>query len=417
MTETACYDVLIVGAGHAGGQAAISLRQAGFAGTIGVIGFELEQPYDRPSLSKDYLSGAKAFDRLQLRPHSFWEDRRVTFHQGHQIVAVEPTAGRVAALDGSIFKYGKLIWAAGAIARQLSCPGANFGGVHYIRNRADVDRIIGELPAAENIVIVGGGYIGLEAASVFRKFGKRVSILEAQDRLLSRVAGPALSDFFAREHAAHDVDVLLNAQLAEIEGSDGRLNSVVLTNGRSMSVDMVVVGIGIIPAVDPLRNAGADCPNGVLVDEHCRTSINGIYAIGDCALQESAFAAGASIRIESVQNANDMARAVAQSIVGNAVPDRELPWFWSNQYDLRLQTVGLLTGYDEEIIRGDPASRSFSVIYRRNGKVKALDCVNATKDYVHGKELVLKAAELPAEMLADPSLPLKSLVAALEVAA
>lgn len=412
MSETPHYDVLIVGAGHAGGQAAISLLQAGFTGTIGIVGMESFQPYDRPALSKDYFSGAKTFERLLLRPQAFWEDRGITFHHGHQIAAVEPTTRRVAALDGAIFRYGTLIWAAGADPRNLPCPSAEYRDVHTIRNRADVDRILASLNEVKQVVVIGGGYIGLEAAAVLRKFGKGVTLLEAQDRLLARVAGPALSAFFASEHVAHGVDVQLGAQVAALEGSGGRLQSVMLSDGRRLNADMVIAGIGVIPAIGPLEHAGADCGNGVLVDEQCLTSLDNIYAIGDCALHHNPFAQGAAIRLESVQNANDMAKIAAQSIVGKEPAARDVPWFWSNQYDIRLQTIGLLGGYDEEIIRGDPASRSFSVVYLKHGRVKALDCINATKDYVQGKELVLKAARLPTALLADVSVPLKSMLTA-----
>ena len=406
------HDVLIVGGGHAGGQAAANLRRAGFQGTIGIVGKEAHQPYDRTALSKDYFSGKKAFERLQLKPATFWADQRVTFHHGQEVAAVEPLTRRLATFDGAIFRYGKLIWAAGADPRPLTCQGAGYGGVHTIRNRSDVDRILAEMDGVEKVVIVGGGYIGLEAAAVLRQMGRQVTLLEAQHRLLGRVAGPTLSSFYASKHAENGVDVQLDAQVSALRGSDGRVSSVVLADGRELDADLVIVGIGVVPAVTPLANAGADCPNGVMVDDQCRTSLDDIYAIGDCALHLNAHAPGSAIRLESVQNANDMARIATQSILGQPVDEREVPWFWSNQYDVRLQTIGLLNGFDEEIVRGDPASGSFSVIYRQQGRVKALDCVNATKDYVQGKELVMRAALLPTDTLADATVPLKEMIGA-----
>ncbi|KAK0341177.1 hypothetical protein LTR94_027493, partial [Friedmanniomyces endolithicus] len=281
-------------------------REAGFTGSIGIVGMENHQPYDRPALSKDYFSGAKTFERLMLRPPAFWSERGITFHHDHQIVAIEPQTRRIVALDGAMFRYETLIWAAGADPRNLSCPGAGYAGVHTIRKRADVDRMLANLDTVQHVVVIGGGYIGLEAAAVLRKFNKDVTLLEAQDRLLGRVAGPTLSAFFASEHVAHGVDVQLGAQVAALEGNEGQIETVALSDGRRLKADMVIAGIGVIPAVGPLEQAGAYCANGVVVDDCCRTSLENIYAIGDCAQHQNPFADGAAIRLESVQNANDM---------------------------------------------------------------------------------------------------------------
>jgi 3-phenylpropionate/trans-cinnamate dioxygenase ferredoxin reductase subunit len=259
-------------------------------------------------------------------------------------------------------------------------------------------------------VVIGGGYIGLEAAAVLSKLGKQVVLLEALDRVLARVAGEPLSRFYEAEHRRHGVDVRLGAAVECIEERDGRAVAVRLASGEIVPADLVIVGIGIVPAVEPLAAAGARAPNGVEVDEHCRTSLPGIYAVGDCALHANAYADGAKVRIESVQNANDQASTAARHICGQPQPYEAVPWFWSNQYDLRLQTVGLTAGHDEIVLRGDPAARSFSLVYLRNGQVTALDCVNATKDYVQGRALILSRAQIPRTALADAAVPLKEMM-------
>jgi 3-phenylpropionate/trans-cinnamate dioxygenase ferredoxin reductase subunit len=385
MAETPSYDVLIVGAGHGGAQAAIALRQAGFAGSVAIAGAEPDPPYERPPLSKDYLAGEKDYERLLIRPLAFWAERAVTLHPSRTVTEVDAAAHRVACGDGSALRYGKLIWAAGGTPRRLP------GDAHNIRSRGDVDRLTAELPAAKRVAIVGGGYIGLEAAAVLRKLGKEVVLLEAQDRLLARVAGEPLSRFYEAEHRAHGVELRLNAA------------------GETIAADLRIVAIGIDAAVAPLLAAGAVGGNGVDVDSYCRTSLPDIYAVGDCAAHLNRFAGGARIRIESVQNAHDQATITAKSILGRPEPYDSIPWFWSNQYDLRLQTVGLFHGHDDLVVRGDPAARSFSVVYLREGRAIALDCVNAVKDYVQGRKLILDGRALDKARLADASIPLKEL--------
>ncbi|WP_277969710.1 NAD(P)/FAD-dependent oxidoreductase [Sphingomonas echinoides] len=408
------YDVLIVGAGHGGAQAAVSLRLAKFEGSIAVLGDEPELPYERPPLSKEYLSGDKSFERILIRQPKFWEERHVVMLLGQRVVRVDAEAHSVALTDGSTISYGKLIWATGGAPRRLSCAGHDLVGVHGVRTRADVDRMLGELEATRDVVVIGGGYIGLEAAAVLSKtFDKRVTVLEALDRVLARVAGEPLSRFYEAEHRAHGVEVRLNAKVGCILG-DGRVSGVRMADGEILPADMVIVGIGIIPAVEPLLAAGAEGGNGVEVDAYCRTSLPDIYAIGDCALHANAFAEHAKIRLESVQNANDQANVAVRDILGGGEPYHAVPWFWSNQYDLRLQTVGLSIGFDEAIVRGDPATRSFSIIYLKDGHVLALDCVNATKDYVQGKALVTGRLAPDKIRLADVETPLKTI--ALELA-
>ena len=404
------YDVLIVGAGHGGAQAAIALRQGKFAGSIAIVGDEPELPYERPPLSKEYLAGDKTFERILIRPAAFWEERQVDMLLHTRVVTVEPAARHVTTADGRSIGYGDLVWATGGRARRLSCQGHDLTGVHTVRSRADVDRMIAELPDVQNAVVIGGGFIGLEAAAVLTKVGKKVVLVEALDRVMARVAGPALSRFYERQHRARGVDVRLGASVESILGDD-RVTGVRLADGTVVPADLVIVGIGIVPAVDPLIAAGADGGNGVRIDGQCRTSLPHVYAVGDCALHANRYAHCAELRLESVQNASDQATVAAKAIMGESAEYDAVPWFWSNQYDLKLQTIGVSLGYDEAVMRGEPAQGSFSVIHLKGGRVIALDCVNATKDYVQGRRLVETGAVIDPALLADVSVPLKEMLA------
>jgi len=409
--EAGFADVVIVGAGHGGAQAAIALRQNGFEGSILVLGREPELPYERPPLSKEYLARDKTFDRIMIRPAAFWADKGVEMALGHEVVAIDPEARSLRTASGATISYGDLIWATGGDARRLSCAGHDLAGVHGVRTRADAARLMAELAAgAKRAVVIGGGYIGLEAAAVLTKLGCHVTLLEALPRVLARVAGEALSTFYQDEHRAHGVDLRTQVAVDCLEGDGTKVTGVRLADGHVLPADLVIVGIGIIPQVGPLLAAGAAGGNGVDVDEYCRTSLPHVYAVGDCAAHASEFADGAVIRLESVQNANDQATTAAKAICGTLVPYKATPWFWSNQYDLRLQTVGLSTGHDLTVLRGEPGTRSFSVVYLKQGKVIALDCVNMVKDYVQGKKLVEARAQIAPERLADASVPLKEMI-------
>ena len=402
------FDVVIVGAGHGGAQAAIMLRQLKFEGSIAMIGEEPEIPYERPPLSKEYFAGEKEFERIRIRPPQFWDDRAIAMRLSERVTAVDPEARSLTTAAGKSYGYGKLIWATGGHARMLPLPGGDLAGVQGMRTRADADRMKAAAETAAQIVIIGGGYIGLEAAAVLAKAGKKVVLLEALDRVLARVAAEPLSRFFEAEHRAHGVDLRLGATVTAIEG-ESYATGVRLEGGEVIPADLVLVGIGIVSAVQPLLDAGAKGGNGVAVDIFCATSLPDIYAVGDCALHANGFADGAEIRVESVQNANDMANTAARAICAAPQPYEAVPWFWSNQYDLKLQTVGLSLGYDQTVLRGDPATRSFSLIYLKAGSVIALDSVNAIKDYVQGRALVTGRAKIDPAALADISRPLKEL--------
>nr|WP_205480075.1 FAD-dependent oxidoreductase [Sphingomonas arenae] len=380
------FDVLIVGTGHAGATTAIHLRQLGNTGSIGLLGEEEELPYERPPLSKDYLAGKKSAADILFRPCNFRAERDVTLIPGERVVSIDPGARTIGCASGATISYGNLVWTAGGRPKRVA-------GAHVIRSLADVDTLRAELPSATRILIIGGGYIGLEAAAVLTSLGKQVTLAEAADRVLARCAAEPLSRFLEAEHRAHGVDIHLNTSSIDHNQHD-----------------LVIAGIGILPNVDPLLQAGAEGADGVLVDEHCRTTLPHVWAAGDCALHHNPFGPARPIRIESVQNASDMATTIARALTGQPQPYRAVPWFWSNQYDLRLQTVGLSNDHDEVLVRGDPATRKFAVIYRRAGRVIALDCINNVRDYVQGRGLIESGVEVDAALLADPDRPLKSLL-------
>lgn len=405
-------DVVIVGTGHGGAQAAIALRQQGHEGSIIMLGRDKAPPYERPPLSKEYLAGEKPFERIMIRPEKFWADKDVDLRLGCAVAEVDWAAHQVELTDGTRIGYRKLIWAGGGDPRRLSCPGGNFKNVFSVRDKRDADAMMDALEAgAKRAVVIGGGYIGLEAAAVLRKLGCEVTLLEALPRVLARVAGEELSAFYQDEHRRQGVDLRLETQVEAIEGEDRIATGVRLADGEVIPCDMVVVGIGIVPAVGPLIAAGAAGSNGVDVDVFCRTTLDDIYAIGDCAAHANDFADKAVIRLESVQNANDMANTVARAIMGDKQPYHALPWFWSNQYDLKLQTAGLSLDYDQTVVRGDPADRKFTVVYLKEGRPIAFDCVNTVKDYVQGRKLLESGVEsVDLEALANPEVPLKELL-------
>jgi 3-phenylpropionate/trans-cinnamate dioxygenase ferredoxin reductase subunit len=403
-------DVVIVGAGHGGAQCAIALRQNGFNGTVAMIGRESEPPYERPPLSKEYFAREKTFDRLYIRPLAFWEEKSIELMLATEVTAIDPAAKQLTLSDGSTFGYGKLVWATGGDPRKLPVPGGDLAGVHAVRTREDCDRLMGEIDGGvKNIAIIGGGYIGLEAAAVLTKLGCKVTLLEALPRILARVAGIELSAFYEKEHRDHGVDLRTSVVVDSITG-EGRVTGVKLGDGSVIPADAVIVGIGIVPAVAPLLAAGAEGGNGVAIDDHCRTSLPDIYAIGDCALFAAEYADDFVMRVESVQNANDQGTCVAKAICGDPQPYHAFPWFWSNQYDLRLQTAGLSVGFDATVVRGRPEDRSFSVVYLKAGRVIALDCVNAVKDYVQGRKLVEARVSPNLARLGDAEVPLKELM-------
>jgi 3-phenylpropionate/trans-cinnamate dioxygenase ferredoxin reductase component len=404
-------DVLIVGAGHAGAQAALSLRQRKFAGRIALLWDEAGLPYERPPLSKDYLAGLRTDERLLLRPAPLWDAQRIDLLPARRVVAVDPGAHVVHLADGASIAYAKLIWAAGGRARALACEGATLAGVHTLRSRDDALALRADLATARDVAVVGGGYIGLEVAATLVKQGRSVTVVEAQDRVLARVAGPLLSRFYEDEHRRHGVSLRLGVGVTSLAGDEGRVTGVRLADGSWQPADVVVVGIGIVPAVAPLVAAGAAGDNGIDVDGDCRTSLPDVFAIGDCAAQSCAAAGGQRLRLECVQNAVDQAGIVARVLTGGGPPAAPpVPWFWSDQYDLRLQTAGVSAGHDDCVLRGDPATRSFSLVYLRDGRVIAADCVNAPRDFMQAKAMVALPQAADRARLADPAVALRDAV-------
>ncbi|MCG4262431.1 FAD-dependent oxidoreductase [Acetobacter senegalensis] len=401
------FDVIIVGGGQAGAQAAIALRQKGFVGSIAIISDELDPPYERPPLSKDYFIGKKDFSRLLIVPNNYWSDHNICLKLGERVTEVDPVRHIIKTVKGLIFSYTTLIWATGGLPRRLSCPGHNLNGIHVLRTRVDADRLKVAANAAESVLIIGGGYVGLESAAVLSSLGKKVTIVEAQERILARVSGVQLSNFLNCEHERHGVTICKQVQVTAFEGAQGHVTGARLSDGRHIATELVLVGIGIIPSVAPLLDAGAEGTNGIMVNEMCQTSLPDIYAIGDCALHANKYADSRFLRLESVQNANDMALNVAESIVGFPTAYKSLPWFWSCQYDLRIQTVGLAIDTDAEIVRGNIDLRKFSIISMRKGRIIAIDCINNVKDFAQGKNLIGTDISMNLDKIIDLSFPLK----------
>lgn len=399
------YDVVIVGGGHSGTQLCTSLRKHNFKGSIALISEEAILPYNRPSLSKEYLAGKKTIDRITLKSESFWHENEIQVFLDHKVVSVEPSEQKIVCQNGQQFFYNNLVWATGGTPKKPSWPGVNAKGVHVLRSKQDTDKLLVDLENTNKAVIVGAGYIGLETAAVLKEMNIDVTIIETQDRVLSRVAGNVISSAFEGLHKSNNIDFRFNISVSEITHIKNRANGIILSDGSHIKADIVIVGIGIDPNVKPLVNAGIDCQNGVRINSHCQTSVENILAIGDCAEHSNPYAENQFIRLESVQNAIGQANVAANTICGTPKSYNELPWFWSNQYNWRLQTVGLSTGYDEEILRGDLKTGKFSVIYLKDGRIIALDCVNSVKDFMQGKKLV----EL--QKIVDPSLLAKNEIA------
>jgi 3-phenylpropionate/trans-cinnamate dioxygenase ferredoxin reductase subunit len=403
---------IIVGAGQAGFQTAASLREFGYQQPITLIGDEGALPYQRPPLSKAYLLGEMSADRLLLRPSQFYDKHTVTLIPNDRAVAIDRAAGRVTLASGASLAFDHLVLALGARNRLLPTEGADLDGVLYLRTQKESDAIRARMDAAQSIVVVGAGFIGLEIAAVASKLGKSVHVLEALPRVMSRAVTQPLSDFYAQAHRAWGSELLLDAKLQRIDGKAGRVAGVTLADGRSLAADLVLIGIGITPNVELAQAAGLEVANGIVVDAKLATADPRVAAIGDCAAFPDPLS-GARIRLESVQNAADQGRYVARRIAGGADDYAAVPWFWSDQRDLKLQMVGLTAGYDRTVLRGDPASRAFSVFCFRGAKLLGIESVNRAADHMFGRRLLSAGETITPEEAADMSFDLKARLAKL----
>jgi len=386
-----------IGAGQGAAQVAISLRQGGFKGPVVIIGAEPYLPYQRPPLSKKFLSAPQTAESLFLRPQAFWRDQEVTLELGTAVGAVDRRRRCVMLADGRELAYASLVFATGTSARTLPIPGVD-RGVHSLRNIEDVRRLRIELDTARSVVIIGGGYIGLEVAAVMRSEGRAVTVLEAEERVLKRVAGRTTSAFFDGFHRERGVDIRLNVRAAAIAGDD-RVRSVRTSQQQDLPADIVLIAAGARANDELAAAAGIGCRDGILVDEATRTDSPDIYAVGDCTRFPSR-RYGRRLRLESVQNAIDQAKVAAASILGRPQRYDPVPWFWSDQYDLKLQIAGLADDHDSEQLIGDVATPRFSVEYRKSGRLIAVDAVNDARAHMMARRRIAEETAA-AEMAID----------------
>jgi len=399
-------NIVIIGAGQAGAQAVQSLRADGFTGPITMVGDEAYPPYQRPPLSKAYLLGSFERPRLFLKADAYYAEAGCELILNTPAAAIHRGERQVELADGRRLAYDKLLLTTGARVRKLTCPGADLPGVHYLKTIADVNGLQEVFQAGKRIAIVGGGYIGLEVAAVGAKRGLEVTVFEAMDRLMARAVSPQLSAFFAAEHEKAGVKLKLRTGVEAIEGND-RVERVI-AGGQAYDADIVLVGIGVVPCDELAVRAGLASEDGIVVDQNARTGDPHIWAAGDCTRHVGR--EGHYIRLECVQNAIDQAKHAALAMAGKARTYSEVPWFWSDQYDLKLQIAGLARPSDRLVLRGDPASRKFAVFHLRDGAVAAVEAVNAAPEYMIGKRLVAEGKKIAAETLADTSISMKQMV-------
>lgn len=401
--------VLVVGSGHAGFQLAASLRQHGFDGRVMLASDEPVLPYQRPPLSKDYLDGKTGLDLLLMRPEAFYRDHRIDLLHGKRAEAIDRAAKIVRFAGGERVEYDHLVLATGARNRQPPLPGIALDGVCYLRNLAETDELRARLTAAEHIVVVGAGFIGLEFAAVAHGKGKPVAIVEMLDRVMARVVSPPTSEFFAAAHRKTGVDFVFGAQAVQLTGTNGRVTGIDLADGRHLPADLVLISIGVVPNAELALEAELPVANGILVDEVLATADPAVSAIGDCVSFPCAHAPERGMaRLESVQNAADHARCVADRIVGKPHPYTALPWFWSEQGPQRLQIAGLTTGFDRTVTRGAVESGEFSVFCYRDGELVGIESVNRPADHAHARRLLTAGRQVTPEQAADESFDLRA---------
>ena len=400
---------VVIGAGQAASQLVASLRAEGYTQPITVVGDEAHPPYQRPPLSKKFLSGELDEERLYIKPSEFYAQAETKLLLGGRVDAVDLGANTVTLADGDTLPYETLVFATGSRVRKLTVPGADLPGIFYLRGIADVNAIRPHFRPGRHVVIVGGGYIGLETAAVAAKAGLKVTVVEAMSRCLQRVTSKLMSDFFEGVHRAAGVTILTDTGVQGFEpGDNGQI--VVKNAGEDLVADLVIAGIGILPQQELAQSAGIVCENGIVVDEVARTSDPSVYAAGDCANLLSKLL-GRRLRLESVHNAIEQAKTAALAIVGKPKPYDDVPWFWSDQYELKLQIAGISQPEDEVVLRGDPATRKFAAFYLRNGAVAAVDAVNAAPEYMIGRMMIGQKKAVDPARLADLAVPMKNFMA------
>ncbi len=408
--------VIIIGAGHAAGQAATSLRQKKYAGEIVIIGDEPYIPYQRPPLSKAFLAGDLTVERLYFKPENFYPDHDVTMKLSTRVNSIDPAAHTVTTAEGETLEYSKLILATGSRVRQLPIPGNDLDGVHYLRNIADVEAMQEGFREGARIAVIGGGYIGLEVAAVAVKRGLDVTVLETEARVMNRVVAREISEFFQNIHTEEGTKLELGRRVQKIDGKDGKVTSVTCADGFTVEADMVVIGIGIIPNTELAEAAGLNCSDGIVVDENCQTADPDILAIGDCSKHPNGLL-GRHLRLESVHNAIEQGKTAAANIIGEPSPYNQVPWFWSDQFNVKMQITGMSDTHEQFVLRGDPSTRSFAAFYLQQGRIVAVDAMNSPREFMIGKKLVTAGAKIPIEDLADTSKDFKEMAtAALEAA-
>ncbi|GAA6152746.1 NAD(P)/FAD-dependent oxidoreductase [Pseudoteredinibacter isoporae] len=403
---------IIIGASHAAAQLAPSLRQEGWEGRIIIIGDEPHAPYHRPPLSKTFLSGEKTLDQILIRPLAAYDKIDAEFILGQRVKHIDRAQKTIQLDNGDTLEYEKLALCTGSRPRQIPLPGVELNGVHYLRTVADIEGIRGDLkgdPSSARVVIIGGGYIGLETAAALNKLGVNVTVLEMMDRILQRVTAPVISDFYHRVHSEAGVNIQTGMGVDAILG-DGKVNAVQCSNGEILDADVVIIGAGIVPNTELAEAAGLDIDNGIAVDAYAQSSDPDIVAAGDCSSYPHALI-GSRVRLESVPNATEQAKTAAASICGKQIDNHSHPWFWSDQYDIKLQIAGFNMGYDTVLVRGDKNSRSFSVWYFKGDQLLAADCINQAKEFMQAKQLLTKGINPSPGHVCDPDFDLKSLLA------
>lgn len=401
--------VAVIGGGQAGAQTIASLRAEGFTGNVVLLGDEPTLPYQRPPLSKAFLAGELARDRLLLKPAGFYQQSEVDVRLNTIATGIDHPQRLITLDSGQSVAYDHLVFATGGRPRPLTSPGADHPALHYLRTLSDVDGIRKRFHSGARLVVIGGGYIGLEVTAIARKCGLQVTVLEFAPIVLGRVTCPEVANFYTDIHRQAGVDIHCNTGVEHIEDDNGTA-IVVTTTGERLTADLIIAGIGLLPNVELAESAGVDCNNGIIVDAQCRSSTPGIYAAGDCANHPSILY-GTRLRLESVHNAIEQGKTVAAAICGKDKPYNQVPWFWSDQYDIKLQTAGICRDYDQIAVRGDPATRSFAVFYLRDGYLIAVDAINRPVEFITARQLIPRRPQICTQRLSDESIPVKELAA------